>query len=86
MVMDDFHLLILTIPFIDRSLQMDSYKVHNLSALHPDLGVQFSYVMEEKIWQSLNMDCMLMPQHDMILESAWLLKDTFAGLTRLFVL
>ena len=25
---------------------MDLYKVHYLPALHPDFGVQFSYVME----------------------------------------
>ena len=45
-VMDDFLLLILTTPLIDRSLQMDLYKLHNLPELHPDLGVQFTYVLE----------------------------------------
>ena len=42
-VMDDFLLVILT---IHRSLHMDLYKVHNLPALHQDLGAQFSYVMQ----------------------------------------
>ena len=44
-VVDDILLIILTIPLIDKSLQMDLYKVHNLPALHPELGVQFSYVI-----------------------------------------
>ena len=42
--MDDCLLVILTIPLIDRSWQM----VHNFPALHPDLEVQFSYILEEQ--------------------------------------
>ena len=34
-IMEDFLLLILTVPLVDQSLQMDLYKVHNLPALHP---------------------------------------------------
>ena len=45
-VMDDFLLVILTIPLIDRSLQIDLNKVYNLSALHQDIGVQFSCILE----------------------------------------
>ena len=45
-VMDDLLLIILTIPLIDQSLQMDLYKVHNLPALHPDLKIQFTYEIE----------------------------------------
>ena len=41
--MDDFPLLILTVPLVDQSLQMDLYKVHNLPALHPKLNIQFTY-------------------------------------------
>ena len=44
MVMDNFLLVILTIPLIDISLLMDLYKVHNLLPLHPE--VQFSYILE----------------------------------------
>ena len=47
-VMDDFLLVILTTPHIDRSLQMDLYEVHNLPVLYPDLGVQFFYILEDK--------------------------------------
>ena len=44
-VMDDFLLVILTIILIERSLQMDLYIVHNPHALHPDLEVQFPYIV-----------------------------------------
>ena len=35
-ILDDFLLVILTVPLVDQSLQMDVYKVHNLPTLHPD--------------------------------------------------
>ena len=38
-VMDDFLLIILTIPLTDQSLEMNLYKVYNLPALHPELKV-----------------------------------------------
>ena len=40
-ILDDFLLVILTVPLVDQSLQMDVYKVHNLPALHPDLNIQY---------------------------------------------
>ena len=45
-VMDDFLLIILTIPLTDRSLEMNLYKVYNLPALHPELKVEFTYELE----------------------------------------
>ena len=36
-VMEDFFLLILSIPLIDKSLQMYPYRVYSLPALHPEL-------------------------------------------------
>ena len=45
-VMDDFLLIILTIPLTDQSLEMNLYKVYNLPALHPELKVQFTYELE----------------------------------------
>ena len=42
--LDDFILVILTILLTNKSLQMDLYEVYNLPALHPELGVQFSYI------------------------------------------
>ena len=45
-VMDDFLLIILTIPLTDQSLQMDLYKIYNLPALHPKLKVEFTYQLE----------------------------------------
>ncbi|MDA8043316.1 MAG: hypothetical protein MPJ22_12930, partial [Pirellulales bacterium] len=45
-VMDDFLLIILTIPLIDQSLEMNLYKVYNLPALHPELKVEFTYELE----------------------------------------
>ena len=45
-VMDDFLLIILTIPLTDQSLEMNLYKVYNLPALHPKLKVEFTYELE----------------------------------------
>ena len=45
-VMDDFLLIILTIPLTDQSLEMNIYKVYNLPALHPELKVEFTYELE----------------------------------------
>ena len=39
-------MLILTIPLIDQSLEMNLYKVHNLPMLHPDLKIQATYELE----------------------------------------
>ena len=44
--MDDFLLIILTIPLTDQSLEMDLYKIYNLPALHPKLKVEFTYQLE----------------------------------------
>ena len=44
--MDDFLMLILTVPLVDKSLQMDLYRVHNQLALHPRLNIQFTYQLE----------------------------------------
>ena len=45
-VMDDFLLIILTIPLTDQSLEMDLYKMYNLPALHPTLKVELTYQLE----------------------------------------
>ena len=45
-IMENFLLVILTIPLADQSLVMNLYKVHNLLALHPKLHVQFQYQLE----------------------------------------
>ena len=42
-VMDDFLLIILTIPLTDQSLEIDLYKIYYLPALHPKLKVEFTY-------------------------------------------
>ena len=39
-------LVILTIPLADQSLVMNLYKVHNMPVLHPELHVQFEYLLE----------------------------------------
>ena len=44
--MDDFLLIILTIPLPDQSLEIDLYKVYNLPALHPKLKIEFTYQLE----------------------------------------
>ena len=45
-VLDDYLMLILTIPLIDQSLHMNLYKVHNLPMLHPTLNVHVQYELE----------------------------------------
>ena len=42
-VLQDYLMLILTVPLIDHSLQMNLYKVHNLPMLHPTLNVHAQY-------------------------------------------
>ena len=39
-------MLILTIPLVDQSLQMNLYKVHNLPVLHPILNVHVQYELD----------------------------------------
>ena len=45
-VLDNYLMLILTIPLIDQSLHMNLYKVHNLPMLHPTLNVHAQYELE----------------------------------------
>ena len=45
-VLQDYLMLILTVPLVDQSLQMDLYKVHNLPMLHPTLNVHAQYEQE----------------------------------------
>ena len=45
-VMDEFLLIILTIPLTDQCLEMNLYKVYNLPAFHPELKVEFTYELE----------------------------------------
>ena len=45
-VMDDYLMVILTIPLIDSSLDVNLYKVHNLPMLHPKLQIQVEYQLE----------------------------------------
>ena len=40
-------MLILTVPLVDQSLQMNLYKVHNLPILHPTINVHAQYEIEE---------------------------------------
>ena len=45
-VVGDVMAMLLTIPLIDKSLKMNVYKVHNLSALDPELKVASEYALE----------------------------------------
>ena len=45
-VMEDFLLILLTIPLTDQSLEMDLYKIYNLPTLHPKLKIEFTYQIE----------------------------------------
>ena len=39
-------MLILTIPLVDQSLQVNLYKAHNLPMLHPNLNMHAQYELE----------------------------------------
>ena len=45
-VLQDYLMLILTVPLVDQSLQMNLYKVHNLPKLHPTLNVHVQYELK----------------------------------------
>ena len=45
-VLEDYLMLILTVPLIDQSLHMNLYKIHNLPMLHPTLHVHAEYEVE----------------------------------------
>ena len=45
-ILDDYLMLILTVPLVDQSLHMNLYKVHNLPMLHPTLHVHAQYEIE----------------------------------------
>ena len=45
-VLEDYLMLILTVPLVDKSLHMDLYKVHNLPMLHLTLHVHAQYEIE----------------------------------------
>ena len=52
-VWEDYLMLILTIPLVDSSLQMNLYKVHNLPTVHPEIKVQANYKLEGKYFATL---------------------------------
>ena len=52
-VLEDYLMLILTIPLVDSSLQMNLYKVHNLPTVHPELKIQATYELEGKYFATL---------------------------------
>ena len=45
-VLEDCLMLILTVPLVDQSLQMNLYKIYNLPMLHPILHVHAQYELE----------------------------------------
>ena len=45
-VLQDYLMLILTVPLVDQSLHMNLHKVHNLPMLHPTLNVHAQYELE----------------------------------------
>ena len=45
-VLQDYLMLILTVPLVDQSLQMNLYKVHNLPMLHPTLNMHAQFEIE----------------------------------------
>ena len=52
-VLQDYLMLIMTVPSVDQSLQMNLYKVHNLPMLHPTLNVHAQYELEGTYFATL---------------------------------
>ena len=52
-VLQDYLMLILIVPLVDQSLQMNLYKVHNLPMLHPTLNVHAQYEVEGAYFTTL---------------------------------
>ena len=42
-ILQDYLMLILTVPLVDQSLQMELYKIYDLPMLHPTLHVHAQY-------------------------------------------
>ena len=57
-VMEDTLMLILTIPLIDQSLEMNLYCVHNLPMIHPKLKIQATYELEGSYFAPLWRACL----------------------------
>ena len=45
-VLENYLMLVLTVPLIDTSLQMNLYKINNLLTVHPQLQIQANYELE----------------------------------------
>ena len=45
-VLQDYLMLIMTVPLVDQTLQMNLYRVHNLPMLHPTLQLHVQYEIE----------------------------------------
>ena len=52
-VLQDYLMLILTVPLVDQSLQMNLFKVHNLPMLHHTLNVHVQYELEGTYFATL---------------------------------
>ena len=56
-VLEDYLMLILTVPLVDQSLYMNLYKVHNFAMLHPTLHVHAQYELEGSYWSFMKDLC-----------------------------
>ena len=52
-VLQDYLMLILTVPLVNQSLQMNLYKVHSLPILHPTLNMHAQYELEGTYFATL---------------------------------
>ena len=51
--------ILLTIPILDTTLELNIYQVHNLPAIPPGHQLAVTYQLEGNISQWVNTDCML---------------------------
>ena len=63
-ILQDYLMLIFTVPLVDQSLQMNLYKVHNLPMLQPTLNMHAQYEIEGMLTSTLDVKlCLITNGH-----------------------
>ena len=82
----NYLMLILTVPLIDISLQMNIYKLHNLPPVHTELQIQAQYELNGKYFATLlNTICMWHCQMKKMFDYILLQKGTHMSIQPGFI-
>ena len=84
-VLQDYLMLILTIPLIDQTLHMNLYKVHNLPMLHPTLQMHVQYEIEGPYLATLMDSMFITLPTAMDVRLCLMTKGTFVCLIKLCI-